>query len=147
MGFSVIGLATKSLQFIQLMNWCRPSWLTRTMCLLWQRIWKNNLEKNLYYSTDFTFVVVLWDFKKFSNQSCKGRVCKDLPIDWNQIWAFHRKKKKMKRIILLISYVSLNYPLLRNRFMTSHFSIGTMFMNLFYLKNNAIKCPLSTFLT
>lgn len=44
------------------------------------------------------------------------------------------EKTRWKRIISLISYVSLNYSLLRNRFMTSYFSIDTMFINLFCLK-------------
>lgn len=31
--------------------------------------------------------------KKNSNQTCKGRVHKDLPNDWKHIWTFHRKNK------------------------------------------------------
>lgn len=62
------------------------------MCLLWQRIWKNNLEKKNIFLTDFTFVVVLWDKIK-ANQTCKGRVHKDLLIGWNHIWKSHRKNE------------------------------------------------------
>lgn len=95
-GFSVIDLAKDCVQIMQLTHWCRPSWLTRTMCLLWQKAWKNNLGKGFYYSMDFTYVVLLWDCWKFSNHTCKGRAHKVLPSVWDHFWAFHRGKKKME---------------------------------------------------
>lgn len=66
------GLANTAEQFTQLMNWCRPSWLTCTMCLVWQWTWKNHLDKKNVLLNRFIFL--------FSNQDHKGRIERDLSL-------------------------------------------------------------------
>lgn len=131
-GFSVIDLAKDCVQIMQLTHWCRPSWLTRTMCLLWQKTWKNNLRKGFYYSMDFTYVVLLWDCWKFSNHTCKGRAHKVLPSVWDHFWAFHRGKKRWKSILLLSLCFKNSLP--RHRLMTSHVSSDNTSINFSCLK-------------
>lgn len=71
--------------------------------------------------------------KKILIKLAKVELTKIFPLI-GMIFGSFIRKSKWKRMISLISYVSLNYSLLRNRFMTSHLSIDTMFMNLLCLK-------------
>lgn len=71
--------------------------------------------------------------KKILIKLAKVEFTKILPLI-GTIFGSFIEKIRWKRIISLISYVSLNYSLLRIRFMTSYFSIDTIFMNLFCLK-------------